>query len=107
MALETRGSRGYYYRSERIGRRVVKQYVGAGPVAQHAAELALRALEARRREACEAQTERQRHQALETSVQEFCGTCQLWAQIALVAAGFYQHRRSEWRRRHGRRDRRD
>ncbi len=39
MAWEQRGSRSYYYTAERIDGRVVKRYVGAGRVAELAAQL--------------------------------------------------------------------
>jgi hypothetical protein len=39
VALERRGQQTYFYRSKRIGSRVVKQYVGGGTIATLAAEL--------------------------------------------------------------------
>ncbi|WP_437222658.1 hypothetical protein SH661x_002881 [Planctomicrobium sp. SH661] len=37
MSWQTRGTRKYYYRSVRIGDRVVRQYLGSGPMAEAAA----------------------------------------------------------------------
>jgi hypothetical protein len=36
MAWETRGSRRFYYRSHKVDGRIVRDYVGAGPVADRA-----------------------------------------------------------------------
>lgn len=97
VAWEERGGRRYYYRSRRVGGRVVKEYIGSGPGAELIAdaEEAARRSERARREAEKAERER-----LEAFDQEIAGACEaieLVARAALVDAGYRQHKRGEWR----------
>jgi hypothetical protein len=90
--------RGYYYRSEREGRRVRRIYLGRG----HAAEVVsqLDAAKRREREAERAarRAERTEQDALDAPLIKLNDLADLLARAALLAAGFHQHKR-EWRKR--------
>jgi hypothetical protein len=95
---DVRNGRRYYYRSVRVGNRVVHQYVGTGPLAELAATAdALRRAQ-RRAEAEARQRERARLEAAEGPLLELNGVADLVTRAALTAAGFHQHERGEWRR---------
>jgi hypothetical protein len=91
----------YYTRSRRLNGRVVREYVGRGAQAQLAAEND----QIRRREAAAARqawrTEQERVQELEAPMKELDALCDLLMRTTLEDAGYYQHDRGEWRRRHG------
>jgi hypothetical protein len=100
MGWETRARGGRYYtRSRKLGGRVVREYVGTGPIAaliadQDAAEREQRAVEQQRLRRVRA------HLApLETMTAELDQLAELLARAALVAHGYRQHHRSEWRKR--------
>lgn len=79
--------------------RVVREYVGAGPLADLAAEMdRLERLE--RAEEAEARREERDHlDALEGPVDELCEAAEVLARAALVLSGYRRHNRGEWRRR--------
>jgi hypothetical protein len=97
MAWVTKGKRRYYYRSRRVGGRVVREYYGCGPLAEMAAHL----MDMRRR----ARTARDREAAQFDDVD--AGFRQLHAHLDraaaahLLAAGYYRHDRGPWRKRRG------
>lgn len=97
MGWEERGGRLYYYRSRRVGGRVVKEYVGAGPGAELQADVeeATRQAERARREAEKA--ERESLEAFDREISGACEAIELVARAALVDAGYRQHKRGEWR----------
>jgi len=102
MAWERRERGGLYYtRSRRESGRVVREYVGTGPVAEIAASSD--ALEKLRREeeAAAARSERERLDALEEPVEELCEAAEVLTSAALLAAGYHRHKRGEWRKRRG------
>jgi hypothetical protein len=100
MAWEQRGNRRYYYRSRKIGGRVVKEYLGAGA----AGLLAAREDEARRRtrDAVRAalQADRDTFAAAATVHGERSRAADALMTAALVAAGYHRHDRGHWRKRH-------
>lgn len=102
MAWETRRGRGRYYtRSRREGGRVVREYVGTGPLAELTAQVdALARGERERRRAAEA-GRREQHRELEAALQELCEGADALARAALLLAGYRQHNRGEWRRKRG------
>ena len=102
MAWEERGGRLYYYKSRRVGGRVVKEYVGSGPIAElaAAADERDRRAELDRRESEKA--ERERLEAFDREIDAVCEAIDLAARAALVEAGYRQHNRGEWRLRRGR-----
>ncbi len=81
---------------------MIKEYVGTGPLAEIAAEMD--ALERRRREeeARAWREERDALDALDRETRELDGLAELLIHAALLAAGYRQHDRGEWRRPHER-----
>ena len=103
MGWETRaGSRNAYYtRSRKVRGRVVREYVGAAgsPMAAlTAAEDELRR-EARERALADRRSERERLAALDAPVLALGALSEALLGATLVAGGYRQHDRGEWRRR--------
>jgi hypothetical protein len=100
--------RGYYYRVRRENGRVVREYVGRGRVAELMAKLdALdrkKACEERRLDAETLRNEKAELDALDADLESLIEITDLLAHMALVAAGYHQHKRGEWRKRRGRPD---
>jgi hypothetical protein len=94
-----RGER-YYTRSRREGGRVVREYVGSGPLAELAAEedQIRRELEEERRE--REREELGRLEGLAAPVLELSEAAEILAHAHLVAAG-YRKRKGEYRRARG------
>ena len=80
--------RGYYYRVRRENGRVVREYVGRGRVAELMAKL----------DALDREKEREERR-LDADLEALIETTDLLARAALVAAGYHQHKRGEWRKR--------
>jgi hypothetical protein len=102
VAWEERGNgRRYYYRSRRVGDRVVKEYFGTGI----SGEMAAAADEAKRQRnfmiAATRRAERQRIEDLDHTLAELDIIAETLTKATLAAAGFHQHHRGEWRRRRG------
>jgi hypothetical protein len=100
MPWEQVGRRRYYYRNQWVAGRPARRYVGTGP----AAELAAAADDLRRLEraiaAREREAEQTRFRQAEAPLLNLCVATDLLARTALVAAGYRQHDRGAWRRRH-------
>ena len=100
MAWEQRGNRTYYYRSRKIGGRVIKEYIGGGV----AGMLAEREDTARRRKRQAADAALRKEQdaiaAATTAHDELSRAADALMTAALVAAGFHRHDRGHWRKRH-------
>jgi hypothetical protein len=82
----------YYTRSRKVNGRVDREYVGTGWLAELAAQVD--ALEGQRR-----QEEQARLEALDAPLSDLNDRADLLARAALLAAGYHQHNRGEWRRR--------
>jgi hypothetical protein len=103
VSWETRRGRGRYYtRSRRAGGRIVRQYVGTGPVAELAAAADALRREGRRARAAALQAERARWEAARAALRRFAAGADLLTRAALLAAGYHQHDRGAWRRRRDR-----
>lgn len=100
VALEQRGSGVYYYTSRRIGRRVVKRYIGSGPVAEAAAQLDLAERQLRQLDRVAARLDlddlREQNAALRAWLSAVDGV----AAAALELCGWHRPRR-QWRKRRG------
>ena len=97
MAWEPRGSKMFYYRSRRSAGRVVREYVGAGPEAEQAAESDALARQERlarqdawNREKAELRQFSARMRFLETSYRAV-------AYATLANMGCYLHNGAQWR----------
>jgi hypothetical protein len=101
MSWESRGRCRVYTRSKRLGRRVVREYVGTGVIGELAAAAdSLR--RAARRSAAEAlRAEQARWREALAPLLELGHITDLLVRAALLGAGYRQHARSAWRmRRH-------
>jgi hypothetical protein len=99
MSLVMRGTRPYLYRSVRRNGRVTSVYGGSGAVAELAAQIdSIRRQSDRERRAAE-KAERARIAAEDAPAIELFRAVETTAREALLASGYYLHRRSEWRRR--------
>jgi hypothetical protein len=96
--------RGYYYRVRKVDGRVVREYVGRGRLAELIAESDAdeRRERAERRDAFRQRKAEQ--EAVDALVNELNDVADLLARAALLAAGFHQHKRGEWRKRRVERD---
>jgi len=99
MAWETRSGRPYFYHSARVDGRVVKDYVGTGPLAELAAKLEAQDRR-RRREAAEAlRVDQARVLLVEAASAALDAAVDGLVAAALLAAGYHRHNYGPWRRR--------
>jgi hypothetical protein len=91
--------RGYYYRVRKISGRVIREYIGTGRMAELVAELDRLEREKRRLDALDLRDEKAELAALDTEIRALVEMTDLAARIALLAAGYHQHKRGEWRKR--------
>jgi hypothetical protein len=99
VAWESRGRARYYYAAARQDGRVVKRYVGRGPVAEVVAGLDA---EGRRRRAAGAEAvrdERARHEPAGRALAELDAACTMLVEVTLTAAGYRRVNYGPWRRR--------
>jgi hypothetical protein len=96
--------RGYYYRVRKVNGRVVREYVGKGRVAELAARQDALERQEREAEREELRTVRAELDALDAPLNRMGQEVELLARAALVAAGYRQHKRGEWRKRRGNRE---
>lgn len=100
MSWESRNGRGAYYtRSKRCGGRIVREYIGSDALADAIA--GADELERQRRKAA-ADTQRQERARLDAIDAQFArldSLADLLVRASLVAAGYHQHHRGDWRKR--------
>src|SRR5215208_6012329 len=100
MAWEKRKRGGAYYtRSRKVDGRMVREYVGAGIRGEIAARMDAKERQRREEEAAAWREEQERLEELAGLVDELCEAVETVARATLLAAGFRQHKRGEWRRR--------
>jgi hypothetical protein len=100
MSWEVQGAaRRYYYRVRRLGGRLVRTYVGKGPLAWLAAAQDSQERAEREAHRQQARDERRRLEAAEAAAQELAEQAELVLRAALLVAGYRRHDRGEWRRR--------
>ena len=102
MSSETRGNGRYFYAARKVRGRVVKQYVGAGAVADIEAALDehVRGLRHARAEVRRAEHARLAHAGAQMVA--FDRATEALARGMLLLAGYRRHARGEWRRKRGR-----
>jgi hypothetical protein len=99
MAWERRKPGRYFYRSRRVGGRVVKDYFGKGPIGQLVADLAEEGRARRAEDAAALRTEQACLEALDRPPAALDRACALLATAALTAAGYRRYNYGPWRRR--------
>jgi hypothetical protein len=108
MAWEKRERGGLYYtRSKKVNGRVVREYVGGGHLAEVTARMDAEERRHREEEAALWRKERERLEALDGLTEELYEAGEVLAKAALLAAGYHQHKRGEWRKRRGARNAKD
>ena len=78
---------------------MVREYVGAGIRGEIAARMDAKERQRREEEAAAWREEQERLEELAGLVDELCEAVETVARATLLAAGFRQHKRGEWRRR--------
>src|SRR5262245_19918904 len=91
--------RGYYYRVRKVNGRVVREYIGAGKVAELVAQRDVLERERRGLEALKQRREKDELKAIDADLKAVNERIDLAARAALLAAGFHLHKRGEWRKR--------
>jgi hypothetical protein len=99
MAWERRKPGRYFYRSRRVGGRVVKDYFGKGAVALLAADLAEEARARRAEDAAALCAEQVHLEALDRPPAALDRACALLTTAALTAGGYRRYNYGPWRRR--------
>ena len=102
MAWEKREHGGpYYTRSRKVNGRVVREYVGGGVLGEIAARMD--AYERRQKEEAAAlwREECNEQEALDNLIAELYEAAEVLTKAALLASGYHQHKRGEWRKRRG------
>jgi hypothetical protein len=94
----------YYSRSRKVNGRVVRQYVGGGRLGQIAARLDAIGRDVRQAARARQEAIRSEVEALDAALDELNAVADLLARAALLAAGYRQHNRGEWRKRRVRAD---
>ena len=88
----------YYTRSRKVNGRVVREYLGTGRVAELVAQMDALDRERRRLEALDLRDKKAELAALDAEITDLIETTDLVARAALLAAGYHQHKRGEWRK---------
>jgi hypothetical protein len=89
----------YYTRSRKDGGKVVREYVGGGILGELEARMDAEERRRREEEKASRREERERLDALAAPVEELCEAAEVIARAALLASGYHQHNRGEWRKR--------
>jgi hypothetical protein len=89
----------YYTRSRKEDGKVIREYVGGGVLGELAARMDAEERRLREEEKVSRREERERLDALVAPVEELCEAAEVIARAALIASGYHQHNRGEWRKR--------
>jgi hypothetical protein len=84
-----------------VNGRVIREYVGTGPLAEIAAQTDALNRQRREEQARAWRDEREGLEALDRSLVELVEAVRVLTQATLLAEGFRQHHRGAWRRRRG------
>ncbi len=100
MAWETRsGSGRYYTRSQRVNGRIVREYVGQGPLAEWAHQTDMNDRLERDEKRNDFDAVRGRDAELDGKLDSFIELSEAVASGLLILAGYHQHKRGNWRKR--------
>lgn len=89
----------YYTRSMKVNGRVIRQYIGIGPLADMWAKIDGMARQQRSARVQAKRDAKAKLAALDIDIETLCKATDVVARAALLAAGFHQHKRGEWRKR--------
>ena len=89
----------YYTRSKKVNGRLVREYVGTGKLAELVAQMDALEQEKRLLDVLELRDEKAELAVLDDNLKALSEQTDLVARAALLAAGFHQHKRGEWRKR--------
>jgi hypothetical protein len=89
----------YYTRSRKENGRVVREYVGGGILGELAAQMDAERRQLREAEKAAQREEREHLDALVAPLEKLCEAAEIITRAALVASGYHQHNRGEWRKR--------
>ena len=93
----------YYTRSKKVNGRVIREYVGGGQLGQLGAQLDALQREEQQQKARAWHQQTTEMAELAAQVEAIIQATDLAVHAALVAAGYRQHKRGEWRKRRGQR----
>ena len=99
MAWEQRGTKGYYYRSVRHGRRVTRTYIASGTFGMLAAELDAEERAERQAKAEAWQQARKEMETIDAQLTAWWDDSSTLVNAWLLAHGYYRHHRGDWRKR--------
>jgi hypothetical protein len=99
MSWESHRGRPRYTRSFRRHGRIVRQYVGSGPIAEFVARSDRLARAARERQRQAAKEERTRWEQTRATTRALEQLTDLLVTAALMADGYHRHDRGAWRKR--------
>jgi hypothetical protein len=91
----------YYTRSRKVNGKVLRKYLGCGWFARLCAEHDEAMRDRKKGEVAERKEFKADLDRLAESLDELNDRCDRLARAALVAAGFHQHKRGEWRKKRG------
>ena len=91
----------YYTRSRKVNGRVIREYVGAGVLGEIAAQMDAQERRSREEEEASWREEREQLEALDSLTAELYEAAEILAKATLLASGYHQHKRGEWRKRRG------
>jgi hypothetical protein len=94
----------YYTRSVKINGRVIRQYIGGGLLGALAARMDAADRRKRRRALADQRRPKADLGELDDELRTLARLTDLAAHVALLAAGYHQHHRGEWRKRRDGRD---
>jgi len=97
MAWETRGNNRYYYRKQRIGERVISEYVGAGFLAEMLADRDNFDRETRRLESQTFKNQRELITDLDRELKQASDQAIWLIRAVLLLAGYHPHK-GQWRK---------
>ena len=88
----------YYTRSRKVNGEVVREYIGSGLLGRLAAMEDERKREQESQKAAFEREERERLEEVLAPVEELDQAAEILARVALLAGGYHQHKRGEWRK---------
>ncbi len=99
MPWEKRKGRGrYYVRAYKDGGKIIREYIGMGPVAEAVAQAGAEAREVRLELEAAQRQARERARDLERQLNALCRLADDLVGEELRAAGYHQHARGAWRK---------